>query len=147
MELANVLLAIGGDRATSIPKYNVTPAEIAVLCAIHGSDAVFDIAPTGETVNRSFRDERDRLLRHYPATDEDRRSIVLNVYPGTNPVLHTALADLGLDEMFFKAEERVRPAPVKRAKAKPAAKPAPIAENIDNDATSMFEDDGESVME
>lgn len=146
MELADVMVALGGNRNTTVPKYGVTPAEIAVLCAIHGSDAVFDIAPTGKTVQVSPRAERDRLLKLYPAMDEDRRSIVLNVYPGTNPVLHTELADLGLDETFFKAVEHVKPATKKPRKAKASAKPEPIAENIDNDATHLFDEDA-SVME
>ena len=148
MELANVMLALGGDRAYTVPKYEVTAAEIAVLCAIHGSDAVFDIEPLGQTITRSAREERDRLVAAYPAKDEDNREIVLVVYPGVTPVLHTELADLGLDESLYKATQHAEPVAPKKAKPLKAAKPAPVSEiaPADNDATHLFDDEPESVM-
>lgn len=127
MELSNVLLALGGDRNNTVPKERVTPAEIAVLAAIHGNDAVFDIEPLGETVSISFRDERERLLRTYPAKNEDNKLIVLEVYPGVAPVLHTDIASLGLDESLFKPVEHAKPATEKPAKAAKAPKAAPLA--------------------
>lgn len=149
MELANVMLKLGGDDANTVPKYDVTAAEIAVLCAIHGGDAVFDIEPTGETVERSARAERDRLLALYPAKDQDNNEIVMTVYPGVAPVIHTELADLGLDESLYKATKRVEPAAPKKIKPpKAAAKPAPVGEiaPATNDATHLFEDEPNDVM-
>jgi len=139
MELANVMVALGNDRGNTVPKYDVTPAEIAVLCTIHGADAVFDIEPTGETVERGHKEERDRLLGVYLAADGGRPR-VLDVYPGQMPVLHTQIADLGLPETAFKATARVQPAKVTTKIKAPKAKPAPI---VDAD---MF-DAPESVME
>lgn len=151
MELANILLALGGDRNNTVPKYRVTPAEIAVLFAIHGSDAVFDIVPLGETETVSFRDERDRLMRLYPARNEDNGSIVLQVYPGTAPVLHTSLESLGLDESLFKPTEHAKPAPVKAPKkTAKAEQPEPISKTV-KDTTSadhLFDEPADaSVME
>jgi len=148
MELANVMLALGGDRATTVPKYGVTPAEIAVLCAIHGSDSVFDIEPLTETVKRTPREERDRLLALYPAKNEDNEPIVMQVYPGFTPVLHTEIADLGLDETLFKATQHAEPvAPKKIKPPKAAAKPAPLTDSAPatNDATHLFDDEPESA--
>lgn len=128
MELANVLLALGGDRNNTVPKERVTAAEIAVLAAVHGNDAVFDIEPLGETATTSFRDERERLLRLYPAKNEDNKLIVLEVYPGVAPVLHTEIATLGLDESLFKALEHAKP--VEKAvkpKATKASAPPPVS--------------------
>lgn len=147
MELANIMLKLGGDDANTVPKYGVTAAEIAVLCAVHGSDAVFDIEPTAETVRRSAREERDRLLALYPAKDQDNNDIVLSVYPGMTPMLHTELADLGLDESLFKATKRAEPAAPKKIKpVKAAEKPAPISEiaPASNDATHLFDDEPET---
>lgn len=144
MELANVMLALSGDRANTVPKYAVTPAEIAVLCAIHGTDAVFDIEPAGTLdTPRSAREERDRLVALYPAKDEDNREIVLVVYPGVSPIVHTELADLGLDESLFKAVQHAEPAEPKKIKPPKAAKPAPVAEIVpaSNDATHLFDDE------
>ena len=129
MELANVLLALGGDKNNTVPKYRVTPAEIAVLAAIHGSDAVFDIVPLGETEDRSFREERERLFMAYPAKDEDNNPIVMQVYPGVSPVLHTTIESLGLDETLFKPTEHAKPAAPKAKGVKPvkAAEPPPVS--------------------
>lgn len=142
MELANVLLALGGDRNNTVPKERVTAAEIAVLAAVHGNDAVFDIEPLSETSNTSFRDERERLMRLYPAKNEDNKLIVLEVYPGVSPVLHTEIASLGLDESLFKALEHAKPVekPAKPAKAAKASAPPPVSAIVadTNNADSLF---------
>lgn len=153
MELANVLLALGGDRNNTVPKERVTPAEIAVLAAIHGNDAVFDIEPLGETRSVSFRDERDRLIQFYPAKNEDNKLIVLEVYPGVSPLLHTTLESLGLDDTLFKPTEHAKPVaekPARVAKAVKAAAPPPVAEIVKdkNSADHLFpDDDALAVME
>jgi hypothetical protein len=151
MELANILLALGGDRNNTVPKYRVTPAEIAVLSAIHGTDAVFDIVPLNETETISFRDERERLMRLYPAKNEDNNSIVLQVYPGTAPVLHTSIESLGLDESLFKPTEHAKPAPAKAPKkVAKVEQPEPISKIV-KDTTSadhLFDEPADaSVME
>ena len=137
MELANIMLALGGDKNNTVPKYGVTPAEIAVLAAIHGADAVFDVVPLEETAETSFRDERERLLRLYPAKNEDNELIVLKVYPGVSPILHTDIASLGLEETLFKATEHAKPVdkPAKPAKAAKATALPPVSA-IAKDTTS-----------
>lgn len=143
MELANVLLALGGDRNNTVPKYEVTPAEIAVLAAIHGSDAVFDIEPLGTTRQTNFREERERLLELYPAKNEDNKLIVLEVYPGVAPVLHTEIATLGLDESLFKPVEHAKPAAEKPAKAAKVSAPLPVSAlaKDSSSADHLFPDD------
>lgn len=145
MELANVMLALGGDKNNTVPKYGVTPAEIAVLAAIHGADAVFDVVPLDEANEISFREERERLLRAYPAKNEDNELIVLKVYPGVSPILHTTIESLGLEETLFKPTEHAKPAekPAKAAKASKAPAPPPLSA-IAKDTTSadhLFPDD------
>lgn len=146
MELANVMLALGGDKNNTVPKYGVTPAEIAVLAAIHGADAVFDVVPLDEANGISFREERERLLRAYPAKNEDNELIVLKVYPGVSPILHTTIESLGLEETLFKPTEHAKPAaekPAKAAKASKAPVPPPLSA-IAKDTTSadhLFPDD------
>ena len=144
MELADVMLALGGDKTNTVPKFGVTPAEIAVLAAIHGNDAVHDISPTGKTISISFREERERLMALYPAKNEDNEVIVLKVYPGVSPILHETIESLGLDESLFKATEHAKPAPAKAGKPKPVkAAPPPLAEIVNDptDASGLFEDD------
>jgi hypothetical protein len=148
VQLANVLLALGGQRGNSVPKYGVTAAEIAVLMAIHGSDAVYDIVPLEDEIERSSREEKARLFEAYNARDEDGKFVVEAVYPGNAPVLHQDIDDLGLSEQLFATTERVTAKP--KAKAKPAArkveKPRPAMETakIENNADAMFDDEDES---
>ncbi len=144
MQTANVLLALGGQRGNSVPKRGVTTAEIAVLMAIHGVDAVYDITPLDEEVDRSSRDEKARLFEKYPARDDDGRFVVEAVYPGNAPVVHQDIIDLGLPEELFATTARVtaKPKP-KRASAKKAEKPRPATETakVDNSADAMFDED------
>ena len=144
MELANCLLALGGDRGNTVPKHNVTPAEIAVMCHIHGVDAVFDIEPLDSQAERSNSQELERLLLLYPAKVEDGSPVVRAVYPGRSPVLHTELVDLGLPEEAFRTIERAAPTAKKTAKkTAKAEKPAPVGETapLANDATHLFDDE------
>jgi len=152
MELANVLLALGGDRNNTVPKYEVTAAEIAVLAAIHGADAVHDIEPLEKTRTVSFKEERERLLGLYPAKNEDNKLIVLEVYPGVAPVLHTEIATLGLDESLFKAVQHAKPAAAPKAakgKAAKAPEPPPVVAKDPTSADHLFDDEPAeaSVME
>lgn len=139
MELANCLVALGGDRDNTVPKYNVTPAEVAVLCAIHGADAVFDIEPLENEISVNPREEVERLARLYPAKDDEGALIVAKVYPGVTPVLHQSFADLGLPTDFYKAVERQKPKDAPKRPKAPPAKPAPIAQALNN-ADSLFDD-------
>jgi hypothetical protein len=147
MQTANALLALGGQRGNSVPKYGITAAEIAVLMAIHGVDAVYDITPLDEEVERSPREEKARLFEKYPARDEDGRFVVETVYPGNTPVVHQDIADLGLPEELFATTERVTAKPKKKTAAKKAAeKPRPATETakIENSADDLFPDDDET---
>lgn len=151
LALANVMLALGGDKNNTVPKYGVTAAEIAVLAAIHGADAVFDVVPLEETVATSFKDERERLLRLYPAKNEDNELIVLKVYPGVSPILHTDIASLGLEETLFKPTEHAKPVEkaVKPAKAAKTPAPPPVSA-IAKDTSSadhLFPDDEPATAE
>lgn len=141
MELANVMVALGGERDNTVPKYRVTPPEIAVLVAIHGDDAVHDIEPLEEEITISTREIMTDLLARYPALDDSGNPVVRNVYPGVSPVLHQTLADLGLPEELYKATEREKPkAAPKRAKVAPP-KPEPIVQAApDNAADHLFDD-------
>jgi hypothetical protein len=107
MEIANVLVGLGGDRGNTVPKYGVTAAEIAVIRSIHGEDSVFDIEPIGE-VSRPSRVERSRLVAVYGrAMDGNQNSIVEKLYPGAAAPLFETLDSLELPDDFYKTATRV----------------------------------------
>ncbi len=115
MELATALVALGSDKGNTVPRYDVTPAEIVVLQRIHGGDAVLDIDPTG-TVERSFSAEYQRLAAIYAgAKTEDNAPVLQDVFPGRAPALPTHFDQLGLPAELYKPT----------ARAKPAAEPVP----------------------
>ena len=114
MQTANVMVAIGGGRDNTVPKYDVTAAEIAVLIALHGPGSVFDIEPQDD-VERTNREELGRLRAEYGgAKDGDGNRVVDLLYPGAAARVLEDIDELEIDESFFKAEKRVS--------AKPAAK-------------------------
>lgn len=126
MQIANVLVALGGDRGNSVPRYGVTAAEIALLRAIHGDDAVFDVEPVGDAPIHPAS-ERERLRAVYPAKDEDGNRIFERIYPGSAARVHESLDELGLDQSYFKPIAYAAPAApavpvVSESEAAPAKK-------------------------
>lgn len=107
MQTANIMLSLGGDHGNQVYKHAVTAAEIAVLRAIHGDDAVKDIEPTG-TVKRSHREERGRLIETYGGAKipDTKTPIVESLFPGVAARVFEDLHELDLPDVFFKATGR-----------------------------------------
>lgn len=149
MRIYNCLLALAGDTGNTVPKANITAAEIALLQAIHGTGSVIDIEDVG-SVKRSNREERGHLFDTYakPQPTGDRLSRELDtLFPGIAARLPESVEELDLDDSFFKPTARANtkaaapepesaPAP-KARRSKKAAEPEPAPADDDGD-----EDDG-----
>lgn len=114
MDIANCLVGIGGDSGHSVPKYNVTPAEILVLQSLHGDEAVYDIVKTGDEPRRQG-EERERLRAVYPARGADPATGQQLAAPvdqifGRSP-LPQRLLDLDLADELYAATGRALPEP------------------------------------
>lgn len=136
MQIANIMIALGGDLGNTVPKYGVTAAEIAVLRAIHGDDAVFDIQPAGEVEMRN-RDELLRLkLMYGSAKDRENKAHVEILYPGAAARVFETLDELDLVPEQFASTARAvsQEAP---ANAKAPAKAAVTDDVEDLDALSV----------
>lgn len=140
MQLANVMVALAGDKGNTVPKDNVTPAEAAVLITIHGEGSVFDIDILEEELDISSRDMVTSLRERYRARNEDGDAFVDLVYPGRSPNLHRTFADLELDDSAYKATGHATPETEKddaaaaaeaEAKAKAEAEAKAKAESAD----------------
>ena len=111
MQTANILLALGGDSGNQVPKYGVTAAEIAVLRAIHGEDAVTNVLPVG-TVNTPNRAELARLRGRYGAAqDGEGNKVVETLFPGAAARVFETIEELELPSELFAAKERVSAKP------------------------------------
>lgn len=137
MQTANCYVHIGGDSGTTVPKYEITASEIAVLRAIHGPDSITDIEPTDD-VERTDRQEIARLHQIYSRSDTIATGAVGTLFPGAAARAFQTIDELDIPEDFFKAESRVKPKPaekpVKAAKAKKGEEPAP-AEDVEKTLT------------
>ena len=141
MELAKCMVALGGDVGQQVPKYCVTPSEVAVLRLIHGSDAVTDIVVTA-TVNRTSPVERSRLVQIYGRgmDGEVRSKAVDMLFPGVAARLFETFSEIDvLDEEADAADGEIitpvetvvpieKPKKVRRAKAV-----APVADAEEDD--------------
>ncbi len=134
MKLANIMLAIGGGRDNTLPKYEVTAAEIAVLQAIHGEDAVFDVDPTTKDAMNDYgrlRTNREELIRlkaiYGRAKDGQGNAIVEGLYPGSAARVFEDFDELGLPDDYFKALGRVAARAEEGAPARPKTKAELIA--------------------
>lgn len=144
MQVANIMLALGGDPGQVIPKFGVTPSEVAVLRVIHGNDAVSDIEVVG-TVNRPHRVERDRLVQDYGRgiNGEIRAPAVDALFPGAAARLFETFDEIeGTGEDDVEHDEVFTPAPVV-AKPKKGGRPkkatAPATDPQDTPETDHFE--------
>lgn len=117
MEIANVLIAIDGEKGHTVPRYNVTVSEVAVLRALHGEDAVFDIEVTGD-IPRKHREERERLATEYPKA----KKAIERLFPGAAAPLFNAFSELDLPDELYQATGRQTPAAPKAEKTKAKAK-------------------------
>lgn len=132
IEVANILLALGGDNGNTVPKYSVTVAEVAVLRVIHGNEAVTDVQPTG-FVETTHRAEIGRLMERYGRSVDGRfeAKAVTLLFPGAAARVFERFEELEMPEEFYKAETRVSmsaPQPV-------AAAPKPEAPlEVDHEA-------------
>lgn len=129
MQTANCLIAIGGDSGNTVPKYGVTVAEIAVLRAIHGDDAVTDIQPVAQ-IERTHRMERQRLIEKYGRQEDGKFSApaVESLFPGVAARVFETFAEAEIDPSFFKAIGRVSMEAVDPLFPEEHGSPAPAAE-------------------
>lgn len=123
MQTANIMVRLGGHVGNTVPRYQVTAAEIAVLRAIHGPDSIYDVEPSDDK-NVKNRDELIRIKEAYAGPNTTR--LVESLYPGIAARVPETLDELDLDESFYKAETRVAP--------KPATASARAAAEVDPDA-------------
>lgn len=129
MQLANILLALGGDAGNTVPKSGITPSEIAVLRIIHGEESVKEIEPYGQ-VDRTSRQERQRLTDLYGRNIEGRvtaRAVDM-LFPGVAARLYDEFSELELPEEFYKPASRVSDAGSSPAERRDAeqAREAPV---------------------
>src|ERR1700744_6179410 len=111
MQQANILLALGGDGGNQVPKYAVTPAEIAILQAIHGDQSVTEIEPLDDDVDRNNREELARLREIYArarvADGNGSSTLVMDaLFPGALAKLPENFDDIDIPENAWKATER-----------------------------------------
>ena len=147
MQTANIMLAIGGDAGTTVPKYDVTPSEVAVLRMIHGDSAVFDIEPTGKLTGddkRTDREEIARLAALYGSakisTPTGEVPVMTHLFPGGAARAYQDFDDLDIPEEFYKPTERAKPAKAEDDADKKTAK----SKKADKEDAKKDEPKGES---
>lgn len=140
MQICSATIRLAGSVQNTVFRNDITPAEILVLQAIHGGDAVIDILPI-EKIERSQNAEWDRLTSRYdrsggPDTPDGKEdvSIVSRLFPGAVKRLPVTLSEIGLEtnEAPEPAPEPEKPRRNSRKAADPAAviAAAPTADAI-----------------
>ena len=97
MEIANCEVRLLGDLANSVPKSGVTPAEAAVLQAIHGADSVVRVEITGND-RRSHQEEFNRLAGIYGETpNTEGEKVFFKLFPQSfDPRLPVEFKQVGI---------------------------------------------------
>lgn len=138
MQHARCLVRINGDIGNIAAKAPVTPAEIVMLRAIHGADAVSGVALLNGGINdkTSHAEELARLKVIYTAQNEDGKAIIDTVFPGHSPTLPTTFDEIGI---AINGEEP------RTAKGKKAAAKNKAAAKVDEGDGAGEGDDGEEA--
>jgi len=117
MDYCNIMLAVGGNKDHTVPKYNLSVAELALLRLIHGDDSIFDVELV-EQKEINLYDEKNRLLEKYSeARDAEGDRVAGKLYSGTSKVFEH-IQELFLPEEFFKATVRAVPKPSETPRVK-----------------------------
>lgn len=108
MQLFDCTIRLAGNVKMEVKKPRVPVSEIAVLQAIHGSDAVFNFKPAGEARVVGAR-EKERLMKIYGNRKEQAEKIE-KMFPGLAPRLPSRLTELtGEEEVEDEAQEPQEP--------------------------------------
>lgn len=140
MQICSATIRLAGSVQNTVFRQDITPAEILVLQAIHGQDAVVDIVPI-EKEDRPAAKEWDRLTQAYdrsggPDTPDGREevSIIAKLFPGAIKRLPETLKEIGLEELETvdapepqERKPRAPRAPKPAADVAPPPEPAPDA--------------------
>lgn len=92
MQHCSAVVRLRGETQFEVAKPDVTVAEIVVLRAIHGQDAVVRIQPT-RMCKTPHAQEIERLRGIY-ATDPKGAELISGLWPGFNPRLPVSLKDI-----------------------------------------------------
>jgi len=98
MQHASCFVRLSGDLGTDIARAPVTPAEVVLLRAIHGPEAVsrVELIPGSSNDKTPHADELERLRMHYTAMTEDGAKVIDKVFPGHAPQLPTTFDEIGI---------------------------------------------------
>jgi len=103
MQLCDLEVRLGDSSGHTVPKTNVTPAEIVVLQAIHGASAIVGIKPT-KMDKRPHIEEYERLQGIYGRApdglmDAGNGDLLEKLFPGAAKQLPVSLKDIGLGHL------------------------------------------------
>lgn len=103
MQLCDLEVRLNDSSGHTVPKTNVTPAEIVVLQAIHGASAIVGIQPT-KMDKRPHAEEFERLKALYGRApdglmDAGNGELLEKLFPGAAKNLPVSLKDIGLGHL------------------------------------------------
>ena len=120
MQHVRATVRLSGDLNFTVEKPDITVAEVVLLRAIHGEDAVVNISPIYKS-NESLRDERDRLLGAYGGNSEPVIKLIHQTFANVAVQGLEKLEHIGLTHSPAGGVMEYVPPTARRIKIKPAA--------------------------
>jgi len=111
MQVCNCTVAIGGEASMTVYKERVNVAEIAILRAVHGEDAIRNIEVIADEKIDST-EERSRLIAMY----RNPEGIVKDTFGAVGPLPKT-LEEAGISDEFVISNTVAKTAKAKKASA------------------------------
>ena len=106
MQKVSCFLRLGGDMQNTVPKRDISVAEVAILQHLHGNDAVTEIQRVSNKTGESHAVEIERLRRVYG------EKAFAEVFPGRVTTLPVNLKDIGIESDSPFLAENVRAASI-----------------------------------
>lgn len=94
MQIVDCFVRLNGSVEFEVAKPGITVAEVALLRALHGEDAVVRIT-AGPVVDVKPRTVKNDLLARYSA--DGPKKVIETLFPGMYPKVPETLGDVGLE--------------------------------------------------
>lgn len=121
MDYLTCEVRLGGNVQNTVMRRDVTPAEIEVLRAKHGADAIVNIEVThSDDNNDSPVSLREKLIARYG-------KVVYELFPGARPNIPVTAEEVGVVEVKAKPKAKAKAEPAPEPAPEPKVEPKPVA--------------------
>lgn len=140
MQFVNCFVRLNGSVENEVARRDISVAEVSVLRALHGADAVVKIEALDKR-DVNARAVKDHLMSTY--SSDNSRKVVEGLFPGMYPKIPETLGDVGLELAELAGARRPAGATMVRMAVPEGTEQAAPANAVRPIPPAVPEDEGE----